>query len=63
MKKVYIIPSEKIADLGITGCLLADSNTGAGGYDGSNKPSEEGDGMDEGNGTPSRSQLQWDNKW
>ena len=60
MKKTYIIPNEKIAELGADECLLADSNTGAGGYDGTNNPSEDGDGMDE---DKVKAQNLWDTQW
>ena len=59
MKKIYVMPKETVIEMGLEGQLLADSNTGAGGYD--NGTDGEGDGMDEDN--PVKSQRIMDKQW
>lgn len=61
MKKTYIIPNERVVDLRLEGQLLSDSAIGTGGYDGSQNPSGEGDGMDEDNSV--KAQRFGDTEW
>lgn len=66
MKKTYIIPEEKVVDLGLDGQLLSDSGKGgsnyaSGGSGSGSTPGGDGDGMDEDN--PVKAQGLWNQNW
>lgn len=63
MKKTYIIPREKVVDLGMEGQLLSDSTKDPSGYDGSSNPGGDGDNMDEDSGGSVKAQGLWNQNW